>query len=446
MSNYNTTHGFVELNRTFHELSNDPGETDDIAIRRALHLAKPLSWADLTQEFRVVVLSEAGTGKTEEIRHLAKKLRGEGKAAFFIRLEHITDHFDLAFEVGTFQEFEAWLVSSNEGWFLLDSIDEARLRSPGDFELAIRSFARRVTDSLQRVHIIITGRTTAWRPKSDLNHCVSQLPYEPSIVRVVDEEDNKESFVQDGEGNTRDVQTEDLQEKKGLSVFKIVSLDDLNSCQIGIFAAAKGVKDTRAFLQAIERADAWPFTARPQDLEELAEFWIDRAQIGSRFDIVQKSIDRRLTERDQERADVHTLSCAHARDGARLVAASATLAQEQIIRVQDGADGSKGIPVADILPDWDVKDQATLLSPIFDEAIYGTVRFHHRSVREFLMAEWLAELLKRETSRRKIEALLFRSQYGLEVVVPTLRPILPWLAILDDKVRERLCRIAPKCF
>src|SRR5690606_9832935 len=59
-------------------------------------------------------------------------------------------------------------------------------------------------------------------------------------------------------------------------------------------------------------------------------------------------------------------------------------------------------------------------------------------------AEWLACLLGRETSRRKIEALFFRNQYGLDVVVPTLRPVLPWLALLDDRVRERLRKIAPE--
>jgi hypothetical protein len=98
-----------------------------------------------------------------------------------------------------------------------------------------------------------------------------------------------------------------------------------------------------------------------------------------------------------------------------------------------------------VLTDWDDKDQSTLLlRPIFDEAIYGAVRFHHRSVREYLTAEWFAELLKRETSRRTIESLFFRNQYGLDIIVPTLRPILPWLAILDEKIMEHVRKIAPE--
>lgn len=80
-----------------------------------------------------------------------------------------------------------------------------------------------------------------------------------------------------------------------------------------------------------------------------------------------------------------------------LLAAATTLVQDPTIRVPDGAANSKGISVQSVLPDWDDKEQSTLLSrPIFAEAIYGAVRFHHRSVREYLAAEWFAELLNRE--------------------------------------------------
>ena len=131
--------------------------------------------------------------------------------------------------------------------------------------------------------------------------------------------------------------------------------------------------------------------------------------------------------------------------GVRLLAAATTLMQNQTIRVPDGAENSQGLAVQSVLPNWDSQNQSALLSrPIFDEAIYGAVRFHHCSVREYLTAEWFSELLKRGTSRRAIERLFFRNQYGVDIVVPTLRPILPWLAILDEKIRDRVCKEAPE--
>jgi hypothetical protein len=438
MTNEKQDYRFVDLNRTFHELSKYARESDDVDINQAFHIGKRLGWSDLIQEYRVVLLSEAGSGKTAEIRNIAQKLRAEGKHAFFIRLEHIPNDFEDAFEVGSFEQFQEWLASGEEGWLLLDSVDEARLRNPGDFELAIRKLGRRISAAKDRAHIVITGRTAAWRPKTDLAHCTQHLPFtrRTKTVTLADQTDED-----DAESSIRTTERDQGEEP----AFKLVALDDLSSDQIELFTRSRGITDTRAFLHAVERADAWSFTSRPQDLEELTEFWIDRGKIGSRLELMQNSIERRLTERHQDRADAQPLSLHDARQGAMLLAAAATLGQNPTIRVPDGADNTKGIAVREILLDWDDKKQSTLLSrPIFDEAIYGTVRFHHRSVREYLTAEWLADLLNRETSRRKIETLIFRNQYGLDVIVPTLRPVLPWLAILDPKIRERLRKVAPE--
>lgn len=323
---------------------------------------------------------------------------------------------------------------------MLDSVDEARLRNPGDFVLAIRKLGRRIATAKDRTHIVVTGRTNAWRPKTDLALCVTHLPFTPATTTA------KEDAASDTDDAIEDtVETSDRPAERSQPVFKIVTLDDLSRSQIEAFASARGINHTNAFIEAIERADAWSFTSRPQDLMELTEFWLDQGRIGSRLEIMRNSISRRLQERDQERVDIYPLAPQKALQGARLIAAATTLAQDSTIRVPDGAENSKGIALHDVLPDWDDRERLTLLSrPIFDEAIYGTVRFHHRSVREYLAAEWFADLLSRETSRRKIEALFFTNQYGLDIIVPTLRPILPWLAILDPKIRERVRKVAPE--
>jgi len=433
-----STYEFIELDRTFHELSKDSTENDDLDIIRAFHFGDRLSWTNLINEYRLIILSEAGSGKTFEIRHIAQKLKVEGKPAFFLRLENIPRDFEDAFEVGTYEAFEEWRASGEEGWLFLDSVDEARLRDPGDFELAIRKLSRRISTAKDRTHIVITGRTTAWRPKTDLAHCTASLPY-----AATDTSERDPQTKNDGPGGSVQTKTEIKAEPK--SVFKIVALDNLSPDQIAIFVKARGIEDSKAFLDAVERADAWSFTSRPQDLDELIEFWLVKGRIGSRLVIMQNSIDRRLAERHQGRADARPLSVERARQGAMLMAAASTLSQDPTIRIPDGAENSKGIAVQSVLSNWDDKDQSTLLlRPIFDEAIYGTVRFHHRSVREYLTAEWFAELLKRATSRRKIEGLFFRNQYGLDIIAPTLRPILPWLAILDEKIRERVRKIAPE--
>lgn len=88
--------------------------------------------------------------------------------------------------------------------------------------------------------------------------------------------------------------------------------------------------------------------------------------------------------------------------------------------------------------------QTLLNRPLFDEATYGRVRFHHRSVREFLTARWLLHLLESGKSRRAVEGLLFAHRYGLDAVIPSMKPIVAWLALWDERVRNRLLTIAPE--
>lgn len=426
---------FIQLDRTFHDLALGEEEGKEAEIFRLMRHEKPTRWCDLLKEPRVVLLSEAGSGKTEEIRHVCRDLRLRKKNAFFLRIEHLAQDFNTSFEEGTPEEFERWIASGDDGWLLLDSVDEARLKDPKDFERAIRTIARKLGGVLQRAHIVITSRGEAWRPKTDLLLCETNLPWTPPASAPEENQDSDEVFT-----------TSDRAPAKGRkSVFRLVALDDLVGEQVDRFASAKGVTDIAAFRKALGRAEAWAFTTRPLDLAETVQFWLANDRVGSHLELLRASIDKRLEERDQDRADAKPISKERIRDGARLVAAASTLAKNSAIRVPDGQKNDRGLDIKQVLTNWDEADCRILLTrPIFDEGIYGTVRFHHRSVREFLTAEWLHSLLVDQGSRARIENLFFRRQYGVEVVVPTMRPILPWLAILDQRILDRVMRLAPE--
>jgi hypothetical protein len=417
----------IKLHRTFRELlDNEPADDSHALYPGSATLHLPA----LLEELRVVILSEGGSGKTEEIRHATRQLREEGKAAFFLRLEHVAHEFDSAFAEGDLEEFEKWLASPEPGWLLLDSIDEARLRSPQDFQQAIRKVATRISKAKQRTHLLITGRAAAWRPKSDLDLCNSLFPVANEVT-------------EDREGAEGSQSRERTKTDK--SPFKLVTLLDLSPDQIKIFATAKGIVDTQKFMDEIERADAWSFTARPQDLIEVTEYWQDNGRIGSRLELMHNSVKRRLQETSQERIEARTLSDARALDGVQIIAGALLLTQMQNIRVPDAGKGVQGLDVRDLLNGWDPADQAALLQrPLFAQDIYSTVRFHHRSVKEYLAAQWFLKLLGQEVSRQKVEELFFRDQYGVEVVVPSLRPLLPWMVMADSRILEKVRRLAPE--
>lgn len=87
-----------------------------------------------------------------------------------------------------------------------------------------------------------------------------------------------------------------------------------------------------------------------------------------------------------------------------------------------------------------------LSRPLFDEATYGRVRIHHRTVAEYLAAEWLRTLIENGLSADDIDALLFRQNNDVFIVPDALVPVGAWLAGSNARIRERLLEVAPIAF
>lgn len=428
---------FIDLDRTFSKILIDGDVSDDIDLSGRRSTKGELHWPDLLGHNRVVLLSEAGSGKTAEIRNVTRQLRGEGKNAFFLRIENVMSELEDAFEEGTFDEFESWLTSDTEGWLLLDSVDEARLGDPREFERAIRKLGRLTKSVAARAHILITGRSTAWRASTDLAICEKAFEFDASARRALPPK------VDEPEGDIRTT----INEPGADAVFLVVTLDDIHGKQIDRFLEATGVQNAGLFRAAVERREAESLTTRPLDFLELIDFWHEHHRIGTRLELMKSSINRRLDERDQNRAEVKPIAPDKLREGARLLAAATTLGQMSAICVPDGDANKKGIQIRSVLKGWNDADAGALLSrPIFEPGIYGTVRFYHRTVREYLTAEWLHELIRGAASRVKIESLFFCTQYGMQVINPSMRPVLPWLALLDERICIRLEEFAPEVF
>ncbi|TBY62821.1 hypothetical protein E0H46_26905 [Rhizobium leguminosarum bv. viciae] len=429
---------FVDLDRRFVQLDDRlGGDMDDW-----IYAGHGIGWEALAKERRAMVLAEAGAGKTQEIKAAVRKLRDSGKAAFFLRLEELSDgvtqaSFDGA-DTGSLRELDTWLNETDTGWFMLDSVDEARLGSAKNFERAIKYLSGKLGDAAQRANIIITSRASEWRPESDLRLVNNFLPFpETEETASHSNADNLErifdSVTDAVDGSER---------RPGARVYSLLPLDEPRISQL---AAHFGVNDTNSFYHALERADAVGFASRPKDLEDLAEYWLQKGSIGGRLELVENDIALKLKERDQDRAQARPLAPDNARLGAKLLAAASSLLRDQQFRVPETDSDLDGIDVGAILGMWTEVNCQTLLSrPIFDEAIYGRVRFHHRSVREYLAAEWIVELLEQGNSRRQVEQLFFKSQYGIELIVPAMRPLLPWIALKDARIRNKLARVAPE--
>lgn len=398
------------------------------------------SWDDLLGEYRVVVLAEAGAGKTYELQSAAKRLVSQGRLGFFVRIEDIDDDFGTAFEVGSEAAFEDWLAGTDEAWFFLDSVDEIRLTEPRAFESAIRGFAKRIRNARQRAHIYISSRPYAWRPVLDRTLIEEVLPFEPRRQEATGGDDLS-TVVQSGEAIEGDYSAVGTSKDDPPPTLQLYQLAPLDESEIRLFAEHSGVEDSTDFLAALERSRLFPLARLPFDLHDLLATWRETKSLASRLDILQEGVRRQLTLSPQEES---TLTLPRAEEGAQLIAVAAVLTGRPNIRLPSSS-GAEGIDAELLLPGWTNADiTALLMTGVFGEPIFGEVRFRHREVRELLAARWIEQQLKRGGGRYHIEMLLFSGQYGENILTPRLRPVLPWLILFNDSIRDRVLTDHPE--
>ena len=366
------------------------------------------------------MLGEAGTGKSSEFLLQAKRLAEEGKFAFYIPLEVLAEEGVRRGVAPRETEFKEWLAGSDEAFFFLDAVDEARLKGLS-LEKALRHLRHDIGRALGRSRVFVSCRWSDWRTGSDSAALDALLSM-------------------GGESEGGDPGAGEIQ-----SAF-IAQLAPLSADQIGILAELNGVGDVNAFLGALEDSDAFVFAQRPLDVGWLSEYWVRKRSLGSLSELIEYNIRQKLLER-LKRKDI--LPVDQALDGALRLAGIGTLAKRYSIQLLSPGDqeavGPGILDPRQVLGDWTVDEIARLLSlGAFDEAAYGLVRMHHRSVREYLAAKWLLRCLDDGLTRRALNDLLFRDTGNTTVVPNYLSSTAAWLAIWDSSTRSQLIELAPE--
>ena len=405
---------YIQLNRKFSELSTGvESNSKNTDYSLSLRMDKGLTWKSLVSEYRCVILAEAGAGKTKEFEECAQNLQREGKFSFFIRIEDIDSDFIESFEVGDENSFESWLSSTDEAWFFLDSVDEARLDDPRKFHKAIKKFAKKIQSASRRAHIYISSRPYSWRYKEDEDFL------------------NIELFL-------------GLQSDQKKSSLKVLILCPLDEHDLYYFCQCRSVPNIANLVGEIKRFDLLNLAERPFDLDNIIEKWNNQGALGSRSELIQYNIEQRLKDSHTQDRKLASVPFSKLFEGAQRLAAAVMLTHLANIRVPQSKQHKESISASNILPEWTESEICRLLeSGIFNDIIYDAVRFRHRDIREFLAAGWFAKLLKSD-NRLAVENLFFREQFGEKIVTPALRSILPWLILLDEKICQTLLDIQPE--
>ena len=379
-------------------------------------------WKAILAHPRIVVLGEAGTGKTTEFRRQTAILKQAGTAAFFCRIEELAE-FGLARALDEDEHhFTAWRNGTGPGVFFLDSVDEARLRDK-DFPRALRNFRKELGQSaLARATVLISCRPSDWRGQDDRNAVTKILPPPP------------DNSAKPGD--------------KPPPV-RVFAFAPLNKERVKLLAATHDVTNADALLQALSDAHAEDFANRPRDVEWVSRYWLSHHRIGSLTEMIEENIKEKLKEENLKHRSANLLPEEMARERARHLAAAVSFCKRDTFRLPDDGPGRDiaidALDTRDVLPDLNDAQRSRLLTrALFDEATYGRVRFHHRSVVEYLTARWLHTLLEAGCPVREIASLLFKDSYGQRVAVPSLAPVTAWLAGWSPPILAEARAVAPE--
>ena len=442
---------FIDLQRRFRDLTAAELETPEILASLNDHgYGLSTGWAELLKHRRILLLAEAGAGKTREMIEQRDRLVAEGKFAFFIALESL-DRDDLVASLSTDEEesFNAWKANGRaSAWFFLDAVDELKL-TEGKLDRALHRFSKAISGHLDCAHIIISCRPIDWRPDIDLATVEKRIPLplrRPNPAPATDDLFLKTLRRERNGAATDPKEDEDLPND---TTIRTVVLLPMSANQIKLFAERVGVQNAPGFLAEIDRKNAWMFARRPLDLSELIATWTSIGHLGTRLQQHEANIGTKLKD-DPDRSDRGVLIDDKARLGAERLALALALTRTRTIKSPeqslDAARADGVLDSADILrDDWTQNErQALLRRALFDPATYGRVRFHHRSVQEYLAARRLKALRDRGMSTKALFRLLFAEVYGEKVVIPSMKPISAWLALWDDSVRRELTQREPE--
>ncbi|MBC3911101.1 NACHT domain-containing protein [Undibacterium umbellatum] len=433
----------ISLDRRFCELRRDTDPESIALLRTAAGLSDGLlTWPDLIKKRRVVILAEAGSGKTTELVEQTRQQTIAGKYAFYATVQDVAGRgLAKAIRTPDRARYTAWLSSQDPAWFFIDSIDEAKLNR---FRLnhALREIADGILGAEGRTHIVLSGRHTDWEFNRDATTLNEELPLPadlPTTPAPTLENQIRKILRHEKEPDPVPVETP-----------IVVMLAHLGPEQIRTYATARNVAMLDELLAAIHNANIWSLARRPLDLEWIVRYWLSHGRLGSYTEMIETSLAERVRETDTVRTYQDSLDSVSALHGLQRVGAALVFGRQTTIAIPDeesAPDNHSLTHIEQILPDWEPQKLKHLLSrPAFDPATFGRTRLHNDNegeVRAYLAAKWLLRLRQANLPQRQLYDLLFSDTHGIQVIKPSMQHTAAWLSLWDVNVANEVIKRDP---
>lgn len=231
------------VNRTFRDLTDEELKDPEVLLALAsMGWSRTIDWGELLKSDRVILLSEAGTGKTFECQAQVKRLVASGEAAFFVELVELASKpLDQILSPGQSRLLQDWRDGKPDtAYFFLDSIDEMEL-SHGKFKAALRNLARVIDGREHFSKVVVTSRPIA----VDFEAFHSELPLTPIAERSepVDPRNQFDAIIR-GEARRARIEASNKSKKdETVKPWRTVALMPLSNGQIDQILKINDVAD-----------------------------------------------------------------------------------------------------------------------------------------------------------------------------------------------------------
>ena len=411
-----------------------------------------ITWSQLEAHHRVVLLAEAGSGKTEELKERVRLKAAQNEYVFSCTVQAVASAgLEGSLRNDARSELAAWRHSDRPAWFFVDSVDEAKLDGQR-LETALSRLADGIDGALRRAHVILTSRITDWEFPGDLRlfEEILPVPPEPAIPEVMPG-DRILTSVLSGEYRRQKSQKPQA-DKTTLERPKIVLMAPLDEFRVRMFAQAQGIADVDRFIGAIAAGDLWTFASRPQDLLWLSTYWRVHGRFGSLAAMMTVSLHERLLETNPHHARTDPIAPERGGAAAERIGAAMIFSRTERLAVPDSEIAMRssgvGMRLEQVLPDWSEEHRRRLMTrPLFDPTTFGYLRLHGDNlgeVRSYLAARWLRQRRQRDCSARALRDLLFADLYGYALVKPSMTQTAAWLALRDNEVAREVIGRSPQ--
>ncbi|MYM30675.1 hypothetical protein GTP58_20285 [Duganella sp. CY15W] len=416
----NSPDKLLNLNREF---ATNVGEDDDGEWSHYFSSKKNnLTWDSLESRSVVVVLGEAGVGKTSEFLSRAKVLRERGHMAVFVALSGIIDAQRWSLGPEDAKMLKDWMESKQNGYFFLDAIDESRLKDSGALMQALNAVYEKLQDHMERAYFVLSSRHSDWAVL-DVKEAVHTYLTRPTTIARLPP-------VRHSEPSENYAPSEEKIER-----IKPILLTPLSKSDRERLAEHFRVKDSSEFWTAISDGNYMEMATRPRDLSWLVEYWNVHRDLGDYLALMQAYVGARLVEHNVAYKKV-ALSKEKIWFGARELAAASEVTSLPFISLQVSPRENE-LSALDALPKWRGDEIDYLLNAaIFDLSTYDRVKFNHRSMKEFLFGSWVVENLKVGVPFHLLCKVFVSETYGGEVLVPSRRFALAWACSLHPEFRQ----------